>query len=149
MRKLARIFLLLTILASGTLAVAPVQAAPPEPGRANPDLLAIPGPCVDGILPGGGLSRICVPAAGWNGGLLVYGHGYVAFNEPLGFYNLSLADGTYLPDLVQSLGFAFATTSYRRNGLAILEGVADVRELVAKFVADVGQPVITYIAGAS
>ena len=85
-------------------------------------LLPVPGPCVDDVLPAGALSRICVPAQGWNGSLIVYAHGYVAFNEPLGFYNLELPDGTYLPDLVQSLGFAFATTSYRRNGLAILEG---------------------------
>jgi hypothetical protein len=31
------------------------------------------------------------------------------------------------------LGYAFATTTYRQNGLAILEGVDDIRELVAAF----------------
>jgi hypothetical protein len=132
------------VLASGILVAAPASAAPV--GQAGSP---VPGPCVDGVLPGGALSRICVPAAGWNGDLVVFAHGYVAFNEPLGFYNLELSDGTYLPTLVQSLGFAFATTSYRRNGLAILEGVEDVRELVAKFVQDEGQPGVTYIAGAS
>jgi hypothetical protein len=150
MRKLLRIFLLLTVIASGTLLAAPAGAAPPLPARATlPELLPVPGPCQDGVLPSGGLSKICVPAAGWNGDLIVYGHGYVAFNEPLDFANLTLPDGTYLPDLVQSLGFAFATTSYRRNGLAILEGVDDVRELVTQFVEEKGQPGLTYITGAS
>jgi hypothetical protein len=149
MRTLIRIVLFVSILASGTLIAAPTYASPPIPAIAQPSLLPIPGPCADGTLPSGALSRICVPAYGWNGDLIVYAHGYVAFNEPLDFYNLTLPDGTYLPDLVQSLGFAFATTSYRRNGLAILEGVADVRELVAKFAADVRQPGITYITGPS
>ena len=45
---------------------------------------------------------------------------------------------------MQSLGFAFATTSYRRNGLAILEGVQDVRELVAA-----SRPLPTYVTGVS
>jgi pimeloyl-ACP methyl ester carboxylesterase len=106
---------------------------------------ATPGRCERGELDGGALSLICVPAAGWNGELVVFAHGYVAFNQPLDFYHLSLPDGTYIPDLVQSLGYAFATTSYRRNGLAILEGVEDIRELVAEF----GSPVRTHIAGVS
>ena len=42
-------------------------------------------------------------------------------------------DGASLPQLVQSLGYAFATTTYRKNGLAILEGVDDVQLLVAAF----------------
>lgn len=146
MRTLIRIVLFVSLLASGTLTA---HASPPAPAIATPDLLPIPGPCADGVLPSGALSRICVPAHGWNGDLIVYAHGYVAFNQPLDFYNLTLPDGTYLPDLVQSLGFAFATTSYRRNGLAILEGVADVRELVARFAADVKQPDLTYITGPS
>jgi hypothetical protein len=139
-----RIFLLIVVLASGTFLAAPVGAAPTSP-TAGP----VPGLCVDGTLPSGALSRICVPASGWNGDLIVYAHGYVAFNAPKDFYNLSLPDGTYLPTLVQSLGYAFATTSYRRNGLAIVEGVQDTRELVAKFKQDVRAPGVTYITGAS
>jgi pimeloyl-ACP methyl ester carboxylesterase len=69
----------------------------------------------------------------------------VDFDQPLDFYHLTLPDGTPLPLLVQSLGFAFATTSYRRNGLAILEGVDDIRELIAKFPS----PVPTHVVGVS
>ena len=43
------------------------------------------------------------------------------------------------------LGYAFATTTYRQNGLAILEGVDDIRELVAAFPALVP----THVAGVS
>jgi pimeloyl-ACP methyl ester carboxylesterase len=108
---------------------------------------ATPGPCAPGRLPSGALSLICVPSAGWNGQLVVFAHGYVPDlpGVPLNFYNLTLADGTVLPDLVQGLGFAFATTSYRQNGLAILEGVDDIRELVAAFPS----PVRTHVAGVS
>jgi pimeloyl-ACP methyl ester carboxylesterase len=113
--------------------------------RAADAQTATPGPCTPGTLPSGALSLICVPTAGWNGELVVFAHGYVAFNQPLNFYHLTLPDGTFLPALVQSLGYAFATTSYRQNGLAILQGIDDVRELVAKF----GSPVPTHIAGVS
>jgi hypothetical protein len=112
--------------------------------------LAVPGQCHDGVLPKGALSRICVPASGWNGDLIVWAHGYTAFNEPIAFQNLTLQDGTSLPDLVQALGFAFATTSYRQNGLAILEGVDDIRELVAAFPAQAGAPAKrVFMTGAS
>jgi len=108
-----------------------------------------PGACQDGVLPGGALSRICVPASGWNGDLVVWAHGYVPYNEPIGFYNLTFGS-TYLPDLAQSLGFAFATTSYRVNGLAALQAVDDVRELMAAFPAVGGRRARrAYMIGAS
>jgi hypothetical protein len=93
----------------------------------------LPSQVKDGTLPSGALYLICVPATGWNGELVVYAHGYTSPTEPLGFQNLVLPDGSYLPDLVLGRGYAFATTSYRQNGLAILEGAEDIRELVALF----------------
>jgi pimeloyl-ACP methyl ester carboxylesterase len=110
---------------------------------------AIPGECTRGLLPSKALSLICVPALGWNGQLVVYAHGYVAPGLPLDFYQLTTPDGTPIPPLVQSLGFAFATTSYRQNGLAILEGAADVRELVAAFSASHPAPTRVHVAGIS
>jgi len=107
---------------------------------------AVPGECTPGQLPGGALSLICVPA-GWNGDLVVFAHGYVPSAAPLGFYHLTVG-GVSLPDLVQSFGFAFATTSYRQNGLAILEGVEDIQELIAAFKTS-RTPRRTFITGAS
>ncbi|MPZ20965.1 MAG: hypothetical protein GEV06_24140 [Luteitalea sp.] len=112
---------------------------------------AVPGPCEEGRFETGALWKICVPAAGWNQQLLVYAHGYVP-NLPglseLGFYDV-LPDGTELSTLVQRVGFAYATTSYRQNGLAILEGVEDVRDLVRLFHQRVGEPRRTYATGGS
>jgi pimeloyl-ACP methyl ester carboxylesterase len=117
--------------------------------RAAAGQTAIPGPCVTGLLPGGAGSLMCVPAAGWNGELVVFAHGYVAPGQPLSFYHLTLTDGTPLPALVQSLGFAFATTTFRKNGLAILEGVEDIRQLTAAFAASHTVPLRTHVAGVS
>jgi len=118
------------------------------PARAQAQ--AIPGPCVQGFLPHGAMSLICVPSLGWNGDLVVYAHGYVNPGQPLDFYNLDLPDGTNIPGLIQSLGYAFATTSYRQNGLAVPEGVDDVLELVAEFPAVAGRdPTHTWLTGVS
>ena len=99
-----------------------------------------PGPCREGTLPGGALSLICVPASGWNGDLVVFAHGYVAPGGRLGFPHLTLPGGFSLPGVIQRAGYAFATTSYRRNGLAVLEGVEDLRQLRAAFAAEVAAP---------
>jgi pimeloyl-ACP methyl ester carboxylesterase len=123
-----------------------VASLTPRPAAAQN---AVPGACTPGTLPGGALSLICVPSAGWNGDLVVYAHGYVAPELPLGFYQLDLPDGTNLPALVQSLGYAFATTSYRQNGLAILQGVDDIRQLVDAFSGSHPALIRTYITGLS
>jgi pimeloyl-ACP methyl ester carboxylesterase len=118
-------------------------------GGATP-AVADPPPCPVDVLPSGALSMICVPPDGfWNGSLVVFAHGYVADGAGPTFANLALPDGTLLPVLVQSLGFAFATTTYRHNGLVILEGVDDVKELVAAFTKSHGRPLRTYVTGAS
>src|SRR5262245_45360810 len=113
MKSIRRI-LVASALAAALLLPAPASAQPPT----------IPAGCtIDG------LSLICMPPEGWNGELIVFAHGYVPVQLPLGFYNLQLADGTFLPELVMRLRYAFATTTYRKNGLAILEGVEDIRNL--------------------
>jgi hypothetical protein len=44
-----------------------------------------------------------------------------------------LPDGTSLPGIINQLGFAFAVTSYSKNGLAVTEGVRGVFNLVKIF----------------
>ncbi len=110
----------------------------------------VPGPCDEGILPSNARWRICVPAQGWNGNLVIFAHGYIP-NLPgigLDFFD-TLPDGTPVSTLVQGLGFAYATTSYRQNGLAILEGADDVRELVGQFTTLYERPARTYMTGVS
>jgi pimeloyl-ACP methyl ester carboxylesterase len=85
----------------------------------------------------------------WNGDLVIYAHGYVAFNEPIHIPDLTLPDGTSIPDLVNALGYAFATTSYSTNGLAVREGIEDVRDLIGLFTSAIGDPDMVYLVGAS
>jgi pimeloyl-ACP methyl ester carboxylesterase len=123
--------------------------AAPDVVRAEP-AFATPGRCQQGTLASGARTLICVPTNGWNGSLVVFAHGYVSPFAPLEFANLELPDGTRLPELVQQLGFAFATTSFRQNGLAILEGVDDIVDLVKAFpVIRYGPPARTYVTGVS
>ncbi len=105
----------------------------------------------DGVQSSGAIFRLCVPETGWNGDLVIFAHGYVAFHEPPGIpeNQLYLPDGSYLPDLVNALGFAFATTGYSQNGLAVVEGLADIVELPELFAAAYGPAGRVYLAGAS
>ena len=106
----------------------------------------------DAVRSSGAITRVCMPAPGlWNGSLVVFAHGYVSPEEAVAIPEdqLSLPDGTSLPGIVNALGFAFATTSYSKTGLAVLPGVADVRDAVDAFVDEQGAPRHTYLVGAS
>src|SRR6185436_20913821 len=137
MKMLGRIFAA-TLLAGATLLPAAAWAQPPVP--------PVPG-CERHQLSSGAFTLVCMPPPEiWNGELVVFAHGYVPSSNPvLDFYHLALPDGTLIPQLVLGLGYAFATTTYRQNGLAILEGVDDIRDLVA-----VAPPAVrTHVAGVS
>ncbi len=107
--------------------------------------------CSNGSQNSGAVYLICMDATNWNGDLVVFAHGYVAPNEPIGIPEdqLYLPDGTSIPEIVNQLGFAFATTSYRKNGLAVIEGVEDVRDLVDIFKEKYSTPRHVYLVGAS
>ena len=107
----------------------------------------------DGKQTSGAIYRICMPEppSCRNGDLVIYAHGYVDAFKPVGIPEdqLMLPDGTSVPALVNSLGYAFATTSYSRNGLAVLEGIQDVRDLVDVYTNVIGTPRRTFVAGPS
>lgn len=106
----------------------------------------------DGKQASGAIYRICMPQPGcYNGNLVIYAHGYVDAYQPVAIPEdqLELPDGTNLPRLMNNLGFAFATTSYSRNGLAVLEGVKDIRDLVDIFKARHGGVDKVYLVGPS
>lgn len=119
---------------------APFRSPMPQP----------PERCEEGEHAGGAIYLICLPEdRPWNGDLVVFAHGYVAFNEPIAVPDLTLPDGTELPDLVNGLGYAFATTSYRVNGLAVQEGIEDVIDLVDVFTGLHGEAGKVYLTGGS
>ena len=117
--------LFVSLLTSSGLA-----AAPDGPAAALAPMVCAP----DGTQASGAKYRICMPAFAWNGDLLVYAHGYVAPNEPVGIPEDQLyLGGTYIPDAANLLGYAFATTSYSVNGLAVKQGLPDLVDLVNIF----------------
>jgi hypothetical protein len=81
-------------------------------------------------------SAICywVPT-GWNRDLVVFAHGYMDPRMEVGipWDQLVLPDGTSLPGIINRLRYAFAVTSYRKNGLAVKEGIEGVFNLVSLF----------------
>lgn len=95
---------------------------------------------------------ICLPTdRPWNGDLIIFAHGYVAPQESMFKYleQLLLQDGVTIPGLANTLGYAFASTSYRKNGLAVKEGVQDVDRLLTFFEQNVGPAGRVYLVGAS
>lgn len=77
---------------------------------------------------------ICIPP-NWNGRLVMYAHGFVPAQAPLGLPTdeLTLADGTFVPGFFLSQGFAFATSSFHKNGVAIEQGAEDLNKLLQYF----------------
>ena len=145
-RRLLVSFLLLVLL----LPAAPVAAqAPGDPFTG----------CDSGLIPNTGASwAICMPArlgVPWNGDLIIFAHGYVSpYPErppeiPLEQY--TLADGTTIPNIANFTGYAFATTSFRTNGLAVKDGVADLMDLLGEFKLQhpLKRPARVYLIGAS
>lgn len=121
-----------------------------------------PEECKVGSLPSGDpdypqdqITLLCLPQV-WNGALVVYAHGYIAPQEELALPveelgQAKLPDGQSIIDVLLSLGFAFATTSYHKNGFAVEQAVPDINALVDHFNANVApQPASkVFITGAS
>jgi pimeloyl-ACP methyl ester carboxylesterase len=103
--------------------------------------------CTDGTA-GGSLIRVCFPEE-WNGSLVLYAHGYVQPDAPLAIPE-NLVGGTPVEDLINAQGYAYATTSYRANGLVADQAVADVVLLEDEVRRTVRpDPVRVYLVGVS
>ncbi len=112
------------------------------PGRAQS--------CEDGLQESGATYRICMPAQ-WNGQLLVYAHGYVAPNRPIGIPEdqMSIGGSPTVDQLANAQGYAFVTSGYRANGLVIQAGIADLIDAVAIFAEQKGDPTAVLLVGVS
>jgi len=97
--------------------------------------------------------RICRPPWWWsnNGDLVIWAHGYVdpALPVQIPEDQLCMDNGLCIPDMVNLLGYNFATTSYAVNGLAVLPGIQDVIELVSLYTEEFGAPDHVLIVGVS
>ena len=111
-------------------------------------LLVLPGParsqwpsvCKESSLPSHDpkypedqLIIICIPPD-WNGQLVMYAHGYVPPQLPLALpVNELTVDGVFIPSVFIAENFAFATTSFHKNGVAIEQGAKDLNRLLQEF----------------
>jgi hypothetical protein len=93
MMRIARLFL--AVIAPILLVVA-LSSLLTYPAKATPSSACEP----DGQLLSGAYYRICIPSGTWNGDLVIYAHGYVAFNKPITIPEdqLQLPGGTSLPE---------------------------------------------------
>jgi pimeloyl-ACP methyl ester carboxylesterase len=104
--------------------------------------------CTQDTLESGALSLICFPES-WNGTLVVYAHGYVQPSAPVALPDDDVG-GVSISDAVTGFGYAYATTSYRDNGLVVLPAIDDVVQLVEAVRSRVKpDPTRTLLAGFS
>jgi hypothetical protein len=134
MKKFSASALLISAIAVflGIAALAQAQsqfACNPGPGSLSSN---------DHEYPANQLILICKPT-NWNGDLIVYAHGYVPVQKPLvlPIEELTLADGTFVPEIFVTQGFAFATSSYHKNGAATEQARQDLLSLVRYFESSV------------
>ena len=105
----------------------------------------------EGVQASGSRYRICMPPAGaYNGSLIVWAHGFQDAGTPVQIPEDQLCfAGLCLNELANGLGFGFATNSYSKTGLAIVEGRNDILDLVNLYKAQKGNPSKVYLVGAS
>ncbi len=92
----------------------------------------------EGILPSNAFYEIVLPET-WNiipeseRILMVYAHGYVNPDNPIALPNDMVSDGTggfiAIKDFLITSNLGYATTSYRDNGLVVLDAIEDIKEL--------------------
>ena len=144
MKKLAVLLALLLLTAPDSTRVSADQ--PPQ-YFVNEDLLpfpALPGTTttrLSGVLGGAGY-RIEVPER-WNGELVVYAHGFRGIGLELTVSNPAIR--SYLI----ANGYAWAASSYSKNGYDVREGVKDTLALTMRFNGLVGTPTRRYLIGHS
>ncbi len=80
--------------------------------------------------------RICMPQeVPYNGRFIIWAHGFQDAGTPVEIPEGQLCfDDNCIPDLVLEMGFGFATNSYRKTGLAVIDGMADIIDLVENLV---------------
>jgi len=91
---------------------------------------------------GGAGYRIEVPA-NWNGELVLYAHGFRGTGLELTITNPRIRQ------LLVTHGYAWAASSYSKNGYDVKQGVKDTHALGELFNGLVGNPTRTYITGHS
>ena len=90
-----------------------------------------------------GYAYVMEVPANWNGGLVMYAHGFAGLGAALH------ADPIPIRTPLVAGGFAWAASSYSANGWAVREGSDDTLDLAGYFAQVVKPPKATYLIGAS
>ncbi len=89
----------------------------------------------------------------WNGNMVIFAHGYVAPTPPGQPVTVPLdqleVGGVSLPATFNQLGYGFAASGYNKNGLAIIQGFDDTRDLAQNVLQPKFSPHRIYLIGAS
>ena len=89
--------------------------------------------------------KIFIPE-NWNGGLVMYAHGYESIGEEGEIFDEVIDD---FMQIFTSRGFAYAASNFRRQGLIIKDGIDDTEALRAYFSKKYGKPNLCFITGHS
>jgi pimeloyl-ACP methyl ester carboxylesterase len=96
---------------------------------------------------GSGANYLLTVPDNWNGDLVVYAHGYIDTQEPIGLPTRDYIE--QLRDLLTTNGYAVAYSSYSKYGFAVREGTLDTQHLDHLFIRHFGRPQRTFLAGHS
>jgi pimeloyl-ACP methyl ester carboxylesterase len=86
----------------------------------------------------------------YNGKLVIWAHGFQDATDPVQIPEDQLSFGDFsIPEVITSLGYGFATNSYSKTGLAVVQGKEDILELLGIFATLHGAPDKIFLTGAS
>jgi hypothetical protein len=99
----------------------------------------------------GSVYRICMPNdVPYNNKLIIWAHGFQDATDPVQIPVDQLSFGDFsIPEVITSLGYGFATNSYSKTGLAVVQGAADIVDLLSIFKSFHGTPDKVFLTGAS
>jgi hypothetical protein len=110
----------------------------------------------DAFQKSGSIYRICMPPEGveYNNKLVIWAHGFQDATDSVQIPEDQLSfGGITIPEVITGLGYGFATNSYSKTGLAVVQGSEDIVELVGLFNEyatknKIAQPEKVFVTGA-
>lgn len=151
MKTAARVLIVFILLAALVPAKGAAAQTPPALNCQTAALM-LGATAEEGTIDGAIYCILYPPDAVWNHDVVMFAHGYMNILEPISIpweTQLVIDETTTLPGLVLNLGYAFAVTSYSKNGLAVLQGLNDVAALAKHIRTTNDQVEQIYLTGAS
>lgn len=128
---------------------APHSAPAVDEGAVTASLTSVPD--VEEVIgqSGPGSTYALLRPAEWNGGLVVWAHGYIQPFQPVQLPADDFENLGAVRDHALRAGYGFAYASYSHNGYAVKDGAQRTHELRGLFSEVFGAPDLTYMIGTS